>query len=117
VIGCGEQAGERRDGFEQQRVDASLLIGGMAGAELGDGAVVFGVGGELAQAGGDRGAGGGGWLPGRSPGGGLRAGTWRPGRGMIRPSSRPSLTPATSSAPARPATAPAAPSSAPSRSP
>src|SRR6266536_644253 len=30
------QAGERGDGFEQQRVDAGLLVGGAAGAELGD---------------------------------------------------------------------------------
>jgi hypothetical protein len=42
-MGCGEQAGERRDGFEQQRVEASLLVGGIAGAELGDGAAVLGV--------------------------------------------------------------------------
>src|SRR5262245_57560693 len=51
-----EQAGERGDGFEQQRVDAGLLVGGTAGAECGDGAAVLGLGGELAYAGGDGGA-------------------------------------------------------------
>ena len=44
-----EHAGERGDGFEQQRVDAGLLVGGAAGAELGDGAAVPGLGGELAH--------------------------------------------------------------------
>jgi hypothetical protein len=42
------QAGERGYCFEQQRVDAVLLVGGAAGAELGDRAVVPGLGGELA---------------------------------------------------------------------
>ena len=50
--GCAEQAGERGDGFEQQGVSAGLLVGGAAGAELGDGAAVPGVGGELADPGG-----------------------------------------------------------------
>src|ERR1019366_10415171 len=54
-----EQFGERGDGFEQQGVDAGLLVGGVAGAEFGDGAAVLGLGGELAQAGRDGGAGGG----------------------------------------------------------
>ena len=50
--GCAEEAGERGDGFEQQGVDAGLLVGGAAGAELGDGAAVLGLGGELADPGG-----------------------------------------------------------------
>ena len=50
--GCAEQAGERVDCFEEQRVDAGLLVGGAAGAELGDGAAVLGLGGELADPGG-----------------------------------------------------------------
>jgi len=53
VTGCGEQAGERGDGFEQQGVDAGLLVGGPAGAEVGDCAAVLGLGGELADPGGD----------------------------------------------------------------
>jgi hypothetical protein len=48
-----EQAGERGDDFEQQRVDPGLLVGGVAGAELGDGAAVLGLGGQLAQPCGD----------------------------------------------------------------
>ena len=63
-----EQAGERGDGFERQGVDAVLLVGGAVGAELGDGAAVLGLGGELAQACGDCGADG--------------AGAGRPDRGM-----------------------------------
>jgi hypothetical protein len=59
-----EQAGERCDGFEQQRVGAGLLVGGAAGVELVDGAAVLGLGGELAYPGGDRGAGESGWPPG-----------------------------------------------------
>ncbi|MGB6454383.1 MAG: hypothetical protein WBH47_07815 [Streptosporangiaceae bacterium] len=47
-----EQHGEGSDGLEQQRVDALLLVGGMAGAELGDGTAVLGLGGELTDAGG-----------------------------------------------------------------
>jgi hypothetical protein len=50
--GCAEEAGERGDGFEQQGVEWGLLVGGAAGAELGDGAAVFGLGGELADPGG-----------------------------------------------------------------
>ena len=49
---CAEQAGERGYGFEQQGVDAGLLVGGAAGAELGDGAAVLGLGGKLADPGG-----------------------------------------------------------------
>jgi hypothetical protein len=48
VAGFAEQVGERGDGFEQQGVDAGLLVGGAAGAELGDGPAVLGLGGELA---------------------------------------------------------------------
>ena len=40
------EAGERVDHFEQQGVDAGLLVGGAAGAEFGDGAAVVGLGGE-----------------------------------------------------------------------
>jgi hypothetical protein len=48
VAGFAEQVGERGDGFEQQGVDAGLLVGGAAGAGLGGGAAVLGLGGELA---------------------------------------------------------------------
>jgi hypothetical protein len=51
MTGFGEQAGERVDRFEQQGVDAGLLVGGAAGAELGDRAAVLGLGGELAYPG------------------------------------------------------------------
>ena len=51
----GEQAGERGDGFLQERVDAGLLVGGVAGAEPGDRAAVLGLGGELAYPGGEGG--------------------------------------------------------------
>ena len=47
-----EQAGKRGDGFEQQRVDAGSLVGGVLGVELVDGAAVLGLGGELADPGG-----------------------------------------------------------------
>ena len=50
--GCAEETGERGDGFEQQGVEAGLLVGGAAGAELGDGAAVFGLGGKLPDPGG-----------------------------------------------------------------
>src|SRR5258707_11031143 len=53
VAGCAEEDGERRDGLEQQGVDAGLLVDGAAGAELGDGAAMLVVGGELADPGGD----------------------------------------------------------------
>jgi hypothetical protein len=43
-----EQPGEGGDGFEQQRVDAGLLAGGVAGVELGDGAAVLGLAGPVA---------------------------------------------------------------------
>jgi hypothetical protein len=56
VIGSAEETGERADRFEQQSVEAGLLVGGVAGAELGDRAAVVGLGGELADPGGDRGA-------------------------------------------------------------
>ncbi len=55
VAGCVEEACERRDGLEQQGVDAGLLVGGVPGAELGDGAAVVVLGGELADAGCDGG--------------------------------------------------------------
>ena len=50
--GCAEEAGERGDGFEEHGVEAGVLVGGAAGAELGDGAAVPGLGGELADPGG-----------------------------------------------------------------
>ena len=58
--GCAEEAGERGDGFEQQGVEAGLLVGGAAGAEPGDGAAVPGLGGKLADPGGHGGVGEGG---------------------------------------------------------
>ena len=67
--GCAEEPGERGDGFEQQGVEAGLLVGGAAGAELGDGTAVLGLGGELADPGGDGGVLEGGWgRPGRNSG-------------------------------------------------
>lgn len=53
VPGLAEQAGGRGDRFVEEGVDALLLVGGASGAELGDGAAVFGLGGELAVPGGD----------------------------------------------------------------
>ena len=53
--GCAEQAGERVDCFEEQRVDAGLLVGGAADAEFGDRPAVLGLGGELADPGGQGG--------------------------------------------------------------
>ena len=53
--GYAEEAGERGDGFEQQGVKAGLLVGGAAGAEVGDRAAVPGLGGKLADPGGHRG--------------------------------------------------------------
>ena len=50
--GCAEEAGERGDGLEEQGVEAGLLVSGAAGAELGDGAAVLGLAGELADPGG-----------------------------------------------------------------
>src|SRR5260370_38757929 len=55
VRGCAEQAGERVDCFEEQRVDAGLLAGGAAGAEFGDRPAVLGLGGEVADPGAPRG--------------------------------------------------------------
>ena len=46
VTGRAEQAGERVDCFEEQRVDAGLLVCGAAGAEFGDRPAVLGLGGE-----------------------------------------------------------------------
>lgn len=57
LMGCAEEAGERGDCFEQESIDTCLLVGGAAGAELGDGAAVLGLGGELAYTGSDCGAG------------------------------------------------------------
>ena len=39
-----EQAGERRDGLEQQRVESGLLVGGALGVEAGDEPVPLGLG-------------------------------------------------------------------------
>lgn len=58
--GCAEEAGECGDGLEQRGVEAGLLVGGAAGAELGDGAAVLGLGGKLADPGGHGGVGHGG---------------------------------------------------------
>ena len=61
VAGCVQEAGERCDCLEQQRVDPGVVVGVVTGAELGDGVAVFGLGGELADPGGDgRGHAGGG---------------------------------------------------------
>src|SRR6266487_1733451 len=43
--GCAEEAGQRRDCLLQQGVETGLLVGGAAGAELGDGAAVLVLGG------------------------------------------------------------------------
>ena len=55
VRGRAKEGSERGYRFEQQRVDAGLLVGGVTGAELGDRAAVLGLGGELAYPGGDGG--------------------------------------------------------------
>ena len=55
VMPGAEQSGERVDGLEQQRADAGLLVGGVMGLVFGDGAVVLGLGGELAHPGSDSG--------------------------------------------------------------
>jgi hypothetical protein len=47
-----EEGGEGGDGFEQQGIGAGLLVGEVTGAELGDGAAVLGLPGELADPGG-----------------------------------------------------------------
>jgi hypothetical protein len=47
-----EEAGEGVDCLEQQGVDALLLVGSVAGAELGDCAAMLGLGSELTDAGG-----------------------------------------------------------------
>ena len=47
-----EEGGEGGDGFEQQGIGAGLLVGTAASAELGDGAAVLGLPGELADPGG-----------------------------------------------------------------
>jgi hypothetical protein len=59
-----EQAGKCGDGFELQGVDAGLVVGGAAGVEVGYGAAVLGLGGELAYPGGEWGAGESVWRPG-----------------------------------------------------
>ena len=51
--GCAEEGGEGGDGFEQQGLGAGLLVGCAAGMEVGYGVAVLGLGGELADAGGD----------------------------------------------------------------
>ena len=53
LLSCAEQAGECVYHLEQQGVDAGLLVGGAAGAELSDRTVVLGLGGELADPCGD----------------------------------------------------------------
>jgi hypothetical protein len=54
-LSSAEEASERVDdsNFEEERVDALLLVGGVAGAELGDGGVVLSLRGELTYPGGD----------------------------------------------------------------
>ena len=44
VVWPAEQAGERRDGLEQQRVESGLLVGGALGVEAGDEPVPSGQG-------------------------------------------------------------------------
>jgi hypothetical protein len=53
VVGSGlaEEGGEGGDGFEEQGVDAGLLVGGAALLKVGDCAAVLGLAGELADAG------------------------------------------------------------------
>jgi len=48
-----EKAGERVDCLEQRGIDAGLLFSGAADAEFGDRAAVLGLGGELANPGGN----------------------------------------------------------------
>jgi hypothetical protein len=47
-----EEAGERGDDLERAGVGAGLLVGEVPGLVFGDGAAVLGVGGELADPGG-----------------------------------------------------------------
>jgi hypothetical protein len=47
-----EEGGERGDDFVEQGVDAGLLVGEVPGLVAGDGAAVLGLGGELADPGG-----------------------------------------------------------------
>ena len=77
------QAGERGDDLQQQRVDAGLLDGGAAGAELRDRAAVPGLGGELAGAGGDGGREAG--RPAARLGAGAAGGCGRAAAGMASP--------------------------------
>src|ERR1039457_6443257 len=101
AVRLAEQFGERGDGFEQQGVDAGLLVGGAAGAEFGDGAAVLGLGGELAYPGGDGRAG-----DGRGPG--CRgAGRGLAGHGQSRVSSATAFFAQVSSMRSWPAAAPA----------
>jgi len=44
VVWPAEQAGERRDGLEQQRVESGLLVGGALGVEAGDEPIPVGLG-------------------------------------------------------------------------
>ncbi len=44
VVRHVEEAGERRDGLEQQRVESGLLVGGVLGVEAGDEPVPAGLG-------------------------------------------------------------------------
>jgi hypothetical protein len=55
-----EEGGERGDSFEQQGVDAGLLVGVVPGLVVGDGAAVLGLRGELSDPGGHGGVHGGG---------------------------------------------------------
>jgi hypothetical protein len=50
--GFAEKGGEGGDDFGQQGLGAGLLVSGAAVAEVGDGAAVLGLGGELADPGG-----------------------------------------------------------------
>src|ERR1019366_2457128 len=96
-----EQFGERGDGFEQQGVDAGLLVGGAAGAEFGDGAAGVRLGGGVAYPGGDGRAG-----DGRGPG--CRgAGRGLAGHGQSRVSSATAFFAQVSSMRSWPAAAPA----------
>ena len=44
VVRSAEQAGERRDGLKQQRVESGLLVGGTLGVEAGDEPIPVGLG-------------------------------------------------------------------------
>ena len=59
-LSSADEAGERvgDSNFEEERADALLLVSGVVGAELDDGAVVLGLGGDLTYPGDDGRAGG-----------------------------------------------------------